>query len=282
MARDSVRAALQLLAGAGEITCAKAQDAAFALLDLPATAAGSGRAGELTTQVAALAEELFAAATANRQLVQEAVRAELDARLAVLGLARAAELRQAQAEIDSVHHELDDLRAALLIATERFERSDAEHSASGEPDRAASDDQPPRAGAAPAKKAIPPRKAAVAKRPAASRAEVRKAAAAKRAAEQKSAAAGVAKEPVREAAGVEKVAAKQPDEATAAAKKASARKTAAATTPAKKTPVATSTPAKKTAAAKKAAVAKTPAKKTAATKSAPTHPATPTTSEDPK
>lgn len=103
MAINSVRTALQLLSGAGEVTRAKALEAAGTLLEMPGVGETSARAGQL-------AEELLEAATANQAMVSELVRTEVDGRLAFLGLARGSDLEAAQRKIDSLEREVADLR----------------------------------------------------------------------------------------------------------------------------------------------------------------------------
>lgn len=103
MAINSVRTALQLLSGAGEVTRAKALEAAGTLLELPGV-------GETSARASQLAEELLEAATANQAMVSELVRTEVDGRLAFLGLARGSDLDSAQRKIDSLEREVAELR----------------------------------------------------------------------------------------------------------------------------------------------------------------------------
>lgn len=104
MAINSVRTALQLLSGAGELTRAKALEAAGTLLELPGVGPTSARAGQL-------AEELIEAATANHAMITDLVRTELDRRLLVLGLARGSDLETAQRKIDVLEAQVAALRA---------------------------------------------------------------------------------------------------------------------------------------------------------------------------
>ena len=106
MAINSVRTALQLLTGAGEVTRAKALEAAGTLLELPGVGETSARAGQL-------AEELIEAATANQAMITDLVRTELDRRLVVLGLARGSDLETAQRKIDALEAEVAALRAGM-------------------------------------------------------------------------------------------------------------------------------------------------------------------------
>ena len=106
MAINSVRTALQLLTGAGEVTRAKALEAAGTLLELPGVGETSARAGQL-------AEELIEAATANQAMITDLVRTELDRRLVVLGLARGSDLEAAQRKIEALEAQV----ASLLAGT---------------------------------------------------------------------------------------------------------------------------------------------------------------------
>lgn len=106
MAINSVRTALQLLTGAGEVTRSKALEAAGTLLELPGVGETSARAGQL-------AEELIEAATANQAMITDLVRTELDRRLVVLGLARGSDLEAAQRKIEALEAQV----ASLLAGT---------------------------------------------------------------------------------------------------------------------------------------------------------------------
>lgn len=105
MAINSVRTALQLLTGAGELTRARAMEAAGTLLELPGVGDTSMRAGQL-------AEELLQAAAANQQLVHELVRTEFERQLTRLGLVRGSDLAAAQQRIEVLEAEVAALRAA--------------------------------------------------------------------------------------------------------------------------------------------------------------------------
>ncbi|WP_446667076.1 hypothetical protein [Flexivirga sp. B27] len=103
MAINNVRTALQLLSGAGEVTRAKALEAAGTLLELPGV-------GETSARASQLAEELIDAAAANQAMVSELVRTEVDGRLAALGLARSSDLSSAQRKIEALEREVAQLR----------------------------------------------------------------------------------------------------------------------------------------------------------------------------
>lgn len=112
---NSVRTALQLLTGAGELTRAKALEAAGTLLELPGVGETSARAGQL-------AEELIEAASANQAMLQDVVRTEVDRRLLQLGLARGSDLEAAQRKIATLEAEVAALRGRTGVAGSTDER----------------------------------------------------------------------------------------------------------------------------------------------------------------
>lgn len=106
-----VKALLQLVSGVGELTRARAQDAARGLMELP----GGESAGRLTGQVAALADELLATATANRENLLGLVRSEVEAAVGRLGLARDAQGLDVSDELERLRQENASLRARLEL-----------------------------------------------------------------------------------------------------------------------------------------------------------------------
>jgi len=104
MAINSVRAALQLLSGAGELTRARAMEAAATLLELPGV-------GDTSMRASQLAEELLQAATTNQQLVHDLVRTEFERQLTRLGLVSGSDLQDAQRRIETLEAEVAALRA---------------------------------------------------------------------------------------------------------------------------------------------------------------------------
>ncbi|WP_186526208.1 hypothetical protein [Leekyejoonella antrihumi] len=113
MAIDSVRAALQVVTGAGELTRTKALEAAGGLLAIPGVGPTAARATQAAGQVSTLADELIAAAAANREMMRDLVRQELEAQLQRLGLTTTSELGSAQDEIDRLKVELAQLKVAV-------------------------------------------------------------------------------------------------------------------------------------------------------------------------
>ncbi|HET7305842.1 MAG TPA: hypothetical protein VFJ12_14975 [Segeticoccus sp.] len=106
-----VKALLQLVSGVGDLTRARAQDTARGLMELP----GGESAGRLTGQVAALADELLATATANRENLLGLVRSEVEAAVARLGLARDAQGLDVGEELERLRQENASLRAKLEL-----------------------------------------------------------------------------------------------------------------------------------------------------------------------
>lgn len=109
MGFESVRGYVQLASGLGELTRARAREAAQGLLSMSGVGISTGK---VAGQVGALAEELFAAATTNRENVTALVRSEVDAAVTRLGLVPAAKLKQSQAEAARLRAEIAGLRSA--------------------------------------------------------------------------------------------------------------------------------------------------------------------------
>jgi len=114
MSFESFRGYVQLASGLGELTRARATEAAQGLLSLPGVEA---TAGKLTVQVGALAEELLAAATANRDHLTTLVRHEVEAAVTRLGLVAAEKLEESRAEVARLRAEVAALRSASRPST---------------------------------------------------------------------------------------------------------------------------------------------------------------------
>src|SRR6476661_3706914 len=162
MAFESVRGYVQLASGLGELTKARALEAAQGLLSLPGVTSTGKVAGQVTT----LADELLAAATTNRENLTTLVRSEVEAAMSRLGLVPVAELEAAQAQVTRLRAELAQVRLGDH-ADHAMEAVAGEDAATGSRGGAAR--RPARAtraaataGAAPA--AVPARKGAT-KRP---------------------------------------------------------------------------------------------------------------------
>src|SRR3954453_5192630 len=112
MAFESVRGYVQLASGLGELTRARALEAAQGLLALPGMA---GTTGKVAGQVGALAEEILAAAFANRENLTALVRGEVDVAVSRLGLVPAADLEGARDEVARLRAEVSRLREATAV-----------------------------------------------------------------------------------------------------------------------------------------------------------------------
>ena len=110
MVFESVRGYVQLASGLSELTRARATEAAHGLLSLQGSGIETG--SKLAVQVSALAEELLAAATANRRNLTALVRSEVDAAVNRIGLVPAEQLQESQAELAAARAELAALRSS--------------------------------------------------------------------------------------------------------------------------------------------------------------------------
>src|SRR5665647_275361 len=109
MSFESFRGYVQLASGLGELTRARAMEAAQGLISIPGVSVATGK---FAVQVGALAEELLAAATTNREHLTALVRGEVDAAVTRLGLVPAEKLVEAQAEAARLRAEVAALRSA--------------------------------------------------------------------------------------------------------------------------------------------------------------------------
>lgn len=109
MSFESFRGYVQLASGLGELTRARAMEAAQGLMSMPGASVATGK---FAVQVGALAEELLAAATTNREHLTTLVRGEVDAAVTRLGLVPAERLEEARAEAARLRAEVTALRSA--------------------------------------------------------------------------------------------------------------------------------------------------------------------------
>ena len=110
MVFESVRGYVELASGLGELTRARALEAAQGLLSLPATGVSTGT--KMAMQASALADELVSAAAANRANLTALVRTEVDTAVSHLGLVPAQELEKSRAEAATLRAEVARLRSA--------------------------------------------------------------------------------------------------------------------------------------------------------------------------
>ena len=141
MVFESVRGYVELASGLGELSRARALEAAHGLLSLPATGVATGT--KVAMQASALADELLSAAAANRANLTALVRTEVDTAVTRLGLVPTQKLEESRAEAAALRAEVARLRSATPKAA----------AAKGVPRKAAA--------AKTAKKAITPGRSAV-------------------------------------------------------------------------------------------------------------------------
>ena len=199
MAFESVRSYVQLASGLGEMTKAKAMDAAQGLLALP----GADEVTRRAVQASTLADQLLDAARANRANLLTLIQGEVESALKKADVARVADVDAARTALTAVTKEIADLRA-MLVATgasavagasrtplaRSVGVSGAVTTAHRAPAPAAEPLTPARVRkAAPANKAAPAKKATVKKATVKKATTAKKAAPAKKAAAKKSATA---------------------------------------------------------------------------------------------
>ncbi|HEY3534299.1 MAG TPA: hypothetical protein VGK60_01935 [Pedococcus sp.] len=229
MAFESVRSYIQLASGLGEMTRARAMEAAQGLLSLP----GADEVTRRAVRASTLADQLLEAAKANRANLLALVQHEVESALKRADVARVADVRAAQLTVSALAKEIADLHGMLRAGGAVAGRRSGAVSTTVHAD-------------APFAEAVTTSAATTTRTATAEKAPVRKSTA-KRA-------------PAKKAA-VNRTAAKQTTAQKAAAKKVSATKaTAAKKTPAKKT-AAKKTTAKKTTAKRATAARKATAKK---------------------
>ena len=173
MAFESVRAYIQLASGLSALTRARAMEAAQGLLSMPA--AGLATSTKMASQASALADELLAAALANRSNLTELVRSEVDAAImARLGLVPLQKFEEAQAEVAELRKEVVALRSASSTTERPTSPAKPATPAAKSPAKPATP-----AAKSPAKSATPAAKSPAKKAAPAAKSPVKKAAAAK-------------------------------------------------------------------------------------------------------
>lgn len=110
MTFDSIRAYVQLATGLGDLTRARALDAAQVLLAMPGGAM-TERTTKVAAQVSVLADELLAAAMSNRDHLQVMVRGEVEGAVERLGLASAHDLARAKEDVVRLRAQVAELQA---------------------------------------------------------------------------------------------------------------------------------------------------------------------------
>src|SRR5690349_20721399 len=112
MAFESVRSYVQLASGLGEMTKARAMDAAQGLLALP----GADEVTRRAVQASTLADQLLEAAKANRASLVALVRSEVEGALRRADVARVTDVNAARSTVVALTHEIAELRAMLVAS----------------------------------------------------------------------------------------------------------------------------------------------------------------------
>jgi polyhydroxyalkanoate synthesis regulator phasin len=115
MAFEYVRGYVQLASGLGELTKARATEAAQGLLSLP----GAGEVGKRAMQVTEFADQLLEAARANRESLLALIRSEVESALGRSDVVRLADFDRARTALAALTREVDDLRASLMAEASR-------------------------------------------------------------------------------------------------------------------------------------------------------------------
>jgi polyhydroxyalkanoate synthesis regulator phasin len=155
MVFESVRGYVELASGLTDLTRARAMEAAQGLLSLPASSVATGT--KMAGQATALADELLAAAAANRENITLLVRTEVDAAITRLGLVPVQRYQEAEAEAERLRAEVAKLRSAASQPAPSSPAKKASSSAKAVKKAAAPTSKPKKAAAAggAAKKAAP-------------------------------------------------------------------------------------------------------------------------------
>ncbi len=266
MALDALKGYLQLASGLGELTRAKATEAADGLLSLSSSMVSA----PVASQVASLADELMSAASANRESVKALVRAEVESAVAHALAAPGGELDRARLAMARLSTDLEEIRgqvlgspvlrtvtgsgaAAIAALTGQLGRGDSHDVASSRPEHDHQNKVPTEAQqGSPASSAIIRSEVSMATTttaPTARKAVVKKAPPAKKAAVKRTTAATKAtpakKAVVKKAAPATKVTAKAPAVTKTAVTKTVVTKTTASKAAPAKTTTAKTTTAKK-------------------------------------
>lgn len=250
MAFEFVRGYVQLASGLGELTRARATEAAQGLLSLPA----AGEVSKRALQVSEIADQLLEAARANRESLVALIRSEVESALGRADVVQLADFDRARTALAALTREVEDLRDTLL--------AEASRSPLG---RALPGVRPAEEAVTAAGAALTPavretvREAVEERQPQAARATAKKAPARKTAARKTTAKKATAKKATAKKSTAKKAT------ATKAATSSTAKKTSARKASATKASASNSTA--KTSAAKKSAASKATAKKSTATQS---------------
>ena len=112
MAFESVRSYIQLANGLGEMTRARAMEAAQGLLALP----GADEVTRRAVQASTLADQLLEAAKANRASLLALVQSEVESALRHADVARVGDLESARAALSGLAKEVAELRSTVAAS----------------------------------------------------------------------------------------------------------------------------------------------------------------------
>jgi hypothetical protein len=119
MVLDGLRGYIQLANGLTDVTRARARSAAKALLAQGEMGVGAVVPAPVRTQVGALTEDLLATSRANRDMLVNLVRAEVERSVARLGLVSAQELSAANRRARGLERRVEELEQELRGARSR-------------------------------------------------------------------------------------------------------------------------------------------------------------------
>ncbi len=112
MSKDSLRGLVQLVSGLGELTTARANQAARDLISLAGLEDQLGKK-KLAKQVQSVSQEILQAAEANRAQIAALVRSEVESAMARADLARVVDLDAAKATTAAVLGQVEELTNRL-------------------------------------------------------------------------------------------------------------------------------------------------------------------------
>ncbi len=133
MVLEAVRGYVQLASGLSEVTRERARAAARSLVSQGEAGLGAAVPESVRSQVSALTEELLATSKANRQVVRDLVRAEVDRATSRLGFAAREDLQQAQAEVRRLQGRVRQLERELGTAPSTPRAAKATRSPASDP-----------------------------------------------------------------------------------------------------------------------------------------------------
>ena len=129
MVLDGLRGYIQLANGLTDVTRERARSAARAMLAQGEVGVGAVVPAPVRSQVGALTDDLLATSRANRDLLVNLVRTEVERSVARLGLVSAQELSSATRRARSLERRVEELEQELRSARKPARKSAAKKSA---------------------------------------------------------------------------------------------------------------------------------------------------------